>query len=177
MHEILEIVVIAVALSMDTLSVSLSLGTVDIEMKKGVLLSTIVGIMHFIMPLLGVFIGNYILKLLPFDHDFFLGIIFLILAFKMIYELFIENKESINMNILGMLLFSLSVSFDSFTTGIGLLAITNKILLSTIIFMIISYLFTLFGILIGKYVNHKIGKLSSIFGIIILIIMSLYLII
>ena len=177
MHEIAEIILIAVALSMDTFSVSLSLGTANIEIKKGILLSTVIGIMHFVMPLLGVFIGNFLLKIVPFKHDYFLGVIFLILAFKMTYDLFIENNEKIDMHFLGIFLFSLGVSFDAFTTGIGLLAITNKIFLSTTIFFLISYLFTLFGILIGKYVNQKIGKVSSIFGIIILIIMSLYLII
>ena len=177
MPEIIPILIIAIALSMDTFSFSLSLGTANIKIKNGLILSTIIGIMHFIMPLLGMIIGKFILELLPFDHDFLLGIIFLILSFKMIYDLFLENDDQINMNLLGMFIVSFSVSFDAFTTGIGLLAITNKILLSTTIFMIISYIFTLFGILIGKYVNQKIGKLSSVFGIIILIIMSLYLII
>ena len=177
MHEIISIIIIAVALSMDTFSFSLSLGTANIELKKGICLATIIGIMHFIMPLLGMLVGSIILKLMPFEHDFFLGIIFLILAFKMIYDLFIEKEENVDLSILGMFIFSLSVSFDAFTTGIGLLAITSKIFLSTTIFMIISYLFTIFGILIGKYVNQKIGKFSAILGIIILITMALYLII
>ena len=177
MREILTIMIIAIALSMDTFSFSLSLGTANIELKKGIILATIIGIMHFVMPLLGMIIGNVILKLLPFEHDFFLGIIFLVLAFKMIYDLFIEKEDKINLSIIGIFIISLSVSFDAFTTGIGLLAITNKIITSTFIFMVTSYLFTLFGILLGKYVNEKIGKLSSMLGIIILFIMALYLII
>ena len=177
MQEIYIIILIAIALSMDTFSVALSLGTANIKIKKAIILSITVGIFHFIMPLIGMKIGKNILVLLPFDHEYFLGIIFLVLSMKMIYDLFIEKKESINLNILGIIVFSLTVSFDAFTTGLGLIAITNNILLSISIFMIISYLFTIFGILIGKYVNKKIGKLSSILGIIILIIMGLYLII
>ena len=177
MHEILSILLIAVALSMDTFSASLSLGTANIEVKKGFLLSTVVGIMHFIMPLLGMCIGNLILSWLPFEHDFFLGIIFLVLTFKMIYDFLIEKKENIDLNFIGIFLFAVSVSCDAFTTGIGLLAITSRIITSTLIFMIVSYIFTLSGIALGKYVNKKLGRISSIIGIIILLMMSIYLII
>jgi putative Mn2+ efflux pump MntP len=129
------------------------------------------------MPLLGMLIGSYLLNLLPFEHNFFLGIIFLILAFKMAFDFFIEKEEKITLNFLGIFLFSLSVSFDALTTGIGLLAITNKIFIATFIFMLVSYLFTFLGILLGKYVNQKLGKFSAVLGIIILLIMALYLII
>ena len=177
MQEILSILLIAVALSMDTFSVSLSLGTANIEIKKGLILSTVTGIMHFIMPLLGMLIGNFLLDKLPFEHDFFLGIIFLILAFKMIYDFFVEKEENIKLNLLGIFLFSVSVSIDAFTTGIGLPAITNKIVTATLIFMVISYIFTLCGILLGKYVNKKLGKISAIIGIVILLAMAINLII
>ena len=80
MQEITSILLIAVALSMDTFSVSLSLGTANIDLKKGILLSTVTGIMHFVMPFLGMMIGNFLLEILHFKHDFFLGIIFLVLA-------------------------------------------------------------------------------------------------
>ena len=77
MQEILTILVIAIALSMDTFSFALSLGTANIEIKKGILLSMVIGIMHFIMPLLGMSIGKFILSILPIEHAFFLGIIIL----------------------------------------------------------------------------------------------------
>ena len=177
MQEIITILLIAIALSMDTFSFSLSLGTANIEIKKGIILSLLIGLMHFIMPLLGTNIGKVVLKILPLEHNFFLGIIFFVLAFKMIYDLYIEQEDKISLNFLGMFVISLSVSFDAFTTGIGLQVVTSDIYKASVIFMLISFIFTMIGILIGKYVNEKIGKLSSIIGIIILIIMAIYLII
>ena len=177
MHDVISIFIIAIALSMDTFSASLSLGVLNIKLKTGIIISTTVGIMHFIMPLLGMKLGKSLLVLLPFQPDFVLGIIFLVLAFKMIYDVYVENDEVINLSIIGILLFSLSVSMDAFTTGIGLLAITDKIVLSTLIFMLVSFSFTLSAILLGKYINYKFNKVSSLIGIVILIIMSLYLII
>ena len=177
MHEMLTILLIAVALSMDTFSFSLSLGTANIDIKKGIILSTIIGIMHFMMPLIGMYVGKIIIKLLPFEHDFFLGVIFLILAFKMIYDLYVEKQKQINLNLFEILIISLSVSFDALTAGIGLIAITDKIIISTFIFMLVSYIFTMLGILLGRYVNTSLGKISSIIGIFILFFMALYLII
>ena len=58
MQEILSLLLIAIALSMDTFSVSLSLGTANIPIEKGIFLSIAVGIMHFIMPILGMLIGD-----------------------------------------------------------------------------------------------------------------------
>lgn len=177
MKEILSILLIAVALSMDTFSASLSLGTAGISLKKGCLLSIITGIMHFIMPLLGMSIGHIVLKFLTFDPHFFLGIIFFVLSFKMFYDTHVSKEENIYLNMVGIFLFSLSVSFDAFTTGIGILAITKKIITATFIFMLVSYLFTMMGILLGRYVNQKLGKISSYIGIIILFLMALHLII
>ncbi|MBE6161016.1 MAG: hypothetical protein E7158_02175 [Firmicutes bacterium] len=177
MQEIITIPLIAIALSMDTFSFSLSLGTANIDIKKGFILSFLIGLMHFIMPLLGTKIGKIVLKILPLEHNFFLGVIFLVLAFKMIYDLYIEQEDKISLNVLGMFIISISVSFDAFTTGIGLQALTGNIYNASMIFMIISFIFTMLGIIIGKYINEKIGRLSSIFGIIILLIMAMYLII
>lgn len=177
MQEIISILLIAIALSMDTFSVSLSLGTTNINLKKGLIMCLLTGIMHFIMPLGGMIIGNYIFKYSLFNPDFFLGIIFLVLASKMIYDIYYEKEEIFNLNYLGIFLFSISVSIDAFTTGIGLLAITNKIILATFIFMIVSFIFTLSGLLLGKYINKKIGKISTIIGILILLIMAIHLII
>ena len=177
MCDVIPILLIAIALSMDTFSASLSLGTLNISKRQALEVSSVVGIMHFIMPLLGMNIGKVILKMLPFEPDFFLGIIFLILAIKMIYDVYVESKTEIDLSVIGIILFSFGVSMDAFTTGVGLLAITSNILLSTLIFMSVSYAFTLTAIIIGKYINKRFSNISSLIGILILIIMSLYLII
>lgn len=177
MHKLLTTFIIAIALSMDTFSVSLSIGSFNINMKKGLILSIMVGVMHFIMPLLGMVIGYNIFKFLPFDSDLVLGIIFLVLFFKMTYDYFVNDIDEIKLNIVGIFLFSLSVSMDAFTTGIGLLNYVDNMFVTLIIFMLVSFLFTISGIVLGKYANKKLGKISNIIGILILFILAIYLII
>ena len=74
-------------------------------------------------------------------------------------------------------MFGLSVSIDSLTVGIGLKAITNSYLLSSIIFSLCSGLFTYLGLILGNIIAKKIGTYSKIVGGIILIIISIIMIV
>ena len=169
MNEIISLLLIGFSLSLDAFSLSLLYGTNDFEHTKGLILSLIVGIFHFFMPLIGVIIGNMLLNIFNINPDLLIGIILIFLALTMIKDIFTENSYKLSNSFLGMLLFAFSVSFDSFSTGIGLRAITNNIFMASIIFSIFSFSFTYLGLIIGKYAKKILGKLSQIIGIIILI--------
>jgi putative Mn2+ efflux pump MntP len=80
-----------------------------------------------------------------------------------------EKVKSINMNMLSMLGFAFLVSLDSFTVGMGIYYITSKPIYASIVFSIVSFLLTLLGYILGKYVSKKIEKLSKYIGTIILL--------
>ena len=61
---IIMVIVIAVSLSMDAFSLSLAYGTLNLEKSQIRLLSLIVGLYHFFMPLLGMWVGTKILNIL-----------------------------------------------------------------------------------------------------------------
>lgn len=174
MKESLTILTIAIALSMDTFSLSLGIGTGNISKKRCILFSIIVGIMHFIMPLIGNLIGNKIVEIFMLKSNFLLGIILIYLSVTMLMELMKPEDKPKNMNIFNMFLFSLGVSIDSFSTGIGLSAITSNMLIAVIIFSITSFCFTYIGLLIGKYANRLLGVYATIFGAILLIIIGVF---
>jgi len=173
MLEMFSILTIAVALSMDTFSLSLGLGTMNLSKKKCIILSLMVGTMHFLMPMIGVIIGSNLVNFFRINSNLLLGIILLFIAGEMLYEIFFKEEETINLNIIGMFLFSLGVSIDAFSTGLGLTAITTNIFLSLIIFSIVSFLFTLLGLMIGKYASKHLGIYASILGALLLIIIGL----
>ena len=77
--QILSILLIGIALSMDTFSLSLGIGTFNITNKQALKLSLIVGIMHFFMPILGMLLGNKIIKIFELQCDILLGIILIVL--------------------------------------------------------------------------------------------------
>ncbi len=173
MIEIITILTIAVALSMDTFSLSLGLGTCSLSKKKSLALSGIVGIMHFIMPCLGIIIGKNLRNFFQINSNLLLGIILIFIAGQMLYEIFVKEETTIDFSIFGMLFFAIGVSIDAFSTGLGLTAITNNIILAMLTFSITSFFFTLLGLLIGKYANKILGVYASFFGALLLIVIGI----
>lgn len=171
--KIITIILIAVSLSMDAFSLALIYGTQDITKKGKILLSIIVGIYHFIMPLIGLTLGLYVTSKVITNTNILVGIILSLIAIEMIISSFKNKEEKFLLSIPGYLLFGLSVSIDSLTTGIGLPAITDKYILSASVFSVTSLLFTFLGLNLGNILNKKYGKISTIIGGIILLVIGL----
>ncbi len=162
------IIIIAISLSMDAFSLALAYGTLNLNKKDIYNLSLVVGLYHFIMPLLGLFFGNIILNYIN-NPNILVFLILFIIGIEMIYETF--KKEDIK-NIVSfkqILLFGLAVSIDSFSVGIGLNVINKNYLYCSTIFSIFSLSFTYLGLVLGKKINNIIGKTSTIIGGIVLI--------
>lgn len=157
---------------MDAFSLAIAYGTNNIEKKRSIMLSASVGLFHFFMPTLGNIIGNNYFQSLIVNSNIVVGIIFLVLSLDMIFSLK-EEKEIIITNIISIIIFSLTVSIDSFSVGIAMGITNSNILISSIIFSITSFLFTMLGLSIGKYLSKQIGTKATIFGIIILISLSI----
>ena len=170
----LLIPLIAVSLSMDAFSLSLAYGTLNISKKNQLTLSLIVGIYHFFMPILGMKIGLFILKTLPIKPDFVIFFVLTFIGIQMLIESLKENRNMNIMNFIELLIFGLAVSIDSFSVGIGLLAITSKWLISSLFFSLSAFLFTFLGLQLGKKLNDKFGNVSTMLGGIMLLIIGLF---
>lgn len=158
---------------MDAFSLSLIYGTQGINKKNKIILSIIVGEYHFIMPLIGLYIGTLITRKLVFNTSFLVGIILSLISIEMIISSFKNKEEKFLQSIAGYFLFGLSVSVDSLTTGIGLPVITDNYFLSAIIFSLISLIFTYIGLNLGNKLNKKYGKYSTLIGGSILLILGI----
>lgn len=174
MNTFLMTLLVGISLSMDAFSLALVYGMQKITSKDKIILAIIVGSYHFFMPLIGLKIGNYITSYVFLDLDILVAVIFGVIGIEMIISSIKEKEEKIFLNILGFLIFGLSVSIDSLTTGIGLNVINNNYLQVAAIFAIVSAVFTYIGLILGNKLNDKIGKYSTILGGIILIILGIY---
>lgn len=170
---ILTLILIAVSLSMDAFSLSLLYGTEGINKKDKLILSIIVGIYHFIMPLIGLGIGIFATSKLIINTNKLVGIILSLISIEMIISSFKNKEQKFLLSIPGYILFGLSVSVDSLTTGIGLSAITSNYILSSSIFSIISFIFTFLGLNLGNILNQKYGKISTVIGGLILLLFGI----
>jgi len=174
MYELVSIFLIGVSLSMDTFSLSLSLSAFTKDNKYLKLFLLLVGILHFIMPNIGNILGIGIMNIFNLAGNILLGLILIFLAISIAIEFYKNKKIDINLNLLSIILLSFSVSIDSFTVGLGISNITNNYLLSSLIFSILSMLFTYLGLIIGKYSKHLIGRFSNIIAILILLVLGIY---
>ena len=155
---------------MDAFSLALIYGMNKLERKREILLSIIVGIYHFIMPYLGNNIGSIIFRYIPVNPNIIVTAVFMVIGIEMI----LDKKEEFKINgILDILLFGLAVSIDGFGAGIGLNYLTNHTILSIIYISIISFILTYIGLVFGKYISIKLGRISNIIGGIVLILLSI----
>lgn len=167
------ILLIAVSLSMDAFSLSLAYGTLNLSKKHIYKLSFIVGVFHFFMPLFGMIIGSYFLNIIPISPNFIVFIILAIIGIQMIFETFKQDKNLEVKGIWQLLFFGLAVSIDSFSVGIGMEAINDNFLMCACLFSLSSYFFTYLGLILGKKINLLIGKISTVIGGIVLIIIGI----
>lgn len=170
---IIMVIIIAVSLSMDAFSLSLAYGTLNLKKKEMCLLSLIVGIYHFLMPLIGMFVGTKILDFLPIKPDTIVFIVLFFIGLQMIFETFKQDRNISIMKFSELLIFGLAVSIDSFSVGLGLKTIYEHTIISALIFSLSSSFFTSLGLYLGKKINDLIGKVSTLLGGIALIIIGL----
>ena len=159
-----------IGLSMDAFSLSLSIGTTNPSKRNIIKTSIIVGIFHFIMPIIGYILGLYLNTKIG-KVNYLSSILFLILAIET-YINRNEEERSILTNI-NILLIAISVSIDSLTVGLALGLNNELIYHASTIFSIVSSIFTYLGLTLGKRLINKYKKLSNYIGIIILILLSL----
>ena len=171
--EIITLIIRGLSLSIDAFSLSLAYGLLNIPKKTIISTSITVGIFHFIMPILGMLLGNIITDTLNLDSKYILLTILILILIEMIKSLKEENKEH-ELNIINILIFAFLVSFDSFTLGIGIKYITSNIFIASIIFMILSSLFTFLGFILGKYLTKKATYKIKLIGIILLLGVIMY---
>ena len=173
MREFFSLLLIGLDLSMDTFSLSLGMGMFNVSNRKALKLALIVGSMHFMMPFLGVILGDKLLQIFEIKYDILLGFILIIIALQMIIDIIRHEEEHFNLSLVGMLIFSFGVSLDSFSLGLGLKAITSNIYLAMFIFAICSATFTYLGIIGGRFANKLLGVYANIIGAVILFVLGL----
>ena len=163
----------AISLSMDAFSLALAYGTLGMNKKYKIFLSIIVGFYHFVMPLIGMFLGEVILSLFKFNYDILVALILGFIGIQMIVDSFKGNDDVYELKLADLFLFGLAVSIDSLTLGITLPNLGVNKILSPLIFALVSSLFTFVGLSIGNKIEKILGKIATIIGGVILTLIGI----
>lgn len=187
---IFQVLLLSVALSMDAFCVSICDGLVyqNLNRRRLLFIAADFGVMQGLMPLIGFFIADlfyeYIKDIVPW-------IAFTLLLFiggKMIYDgiksVIKKDEEQVakSFTYSGVLIAGVATSIDALATGVSMLTISTSttILLHCSMICVITFLFCIVGIFLGKNINKLLkGKyeIANIIGGTILVLLGSWILI
>jgi len=173
----IELLLIAIGLSMDAFSVSICKGltTKRFSWRMALLCGLWFGFFQALMPVIGYFLGAQFQELIEaYDHWIAFGLLFLIGA-NMIREALSKKEESANgdLDVKTMFLLAIATSIDALAVGVSFACIQVKLWSSVLIIGLTTFLFSVLGVKIGNVFGSKYEKSAGIIGGIILILIGL----
>ena len=167
---------IAIALSMDSFSVSICKGltTKKFSIKTALLCGLWFGGFQALMPIIGYFLGVQFESLITsIDHWIAFGLLFLI-GVNMIREAFGEenNQNTSNNDAKTMFLLAIATSIDALAVGVTFAFLQVMIWKAILIIGVTTFVFSFCGVAIGNFFGSKYSKPASIIGGVILILIG-----
>jgi len=174
----LDIILIAIGLSMDAFAVSISLGlnqkNLKHKFKLGFEAGAIFGGFQAAMPLLSIFLFNILGKYIDFVKGYLSFIILALVGLKMVFEAFKKDdcNESKNLKFLYLIALGVATSIDAFFVGMSLFGFDVNIYFSVIVIGIVTFMFSFVGVVLGRKLGRKFEKKAEIFGGVILVLLA-----
>ncbi|WP_199478360.1 manganese efflux pump MntP [Peribacillus saganii] len=155
----------AFALGMDAFSVGLGMGMFKLRLKQIFVIGLTVGVFHVVMPLLGMAAGRFISGQFGTFAAYAGGILLLILGLQMFYSGLKGGEETLLAPVgVGLFVFALSVSLDSFSVGLTLGIYGARTAVTVICFGAAATILTWLGLLVGRKVQGILGVYSEVLG-------------
>ena len=175
----IELLLIAIGLSMDAFSVSICKGltTKKFSWRMALICGLWFGVFQALMPIVGYYLGAQFQEMIEsYDHWIAFGLLFLIGA-NMIREAVWGKKEEGESNgaldFKTMFLLAIATSIDALAVGVSFACIQVKLWSSVIIIGLTTFVFSVLGVKIGNVFGTKYEKSAGIIGGIILILIGL----
>lgn len=172
--DLLTIIAIAVALSMDAFAVSVASGIAikHLRIHHALRIALFFGGFQAIMPLIGWLAGRSVSELIsPWDH----WVAFALLVFigaRMIYESFrmeAAGKPTDPLNIYVLLVLSVATSLDALAVGFSFAFLKVAIVMPVIIIGLVTFALSLVGVAVGGRLGHFFEKKIEAVGGLVLI--------
>lgn len=171
----IEVLILAIALSMDAFAVSIGLGAKENGRGLGLKAGLFFGVFQALMPFIGYLGGKGVLGWVEaYAH----GIAFALLALigaKMIYEGLHEGIEEEFSTITNkvMLILAIATSIDAMAAGFSLTLLDVSPYIACLIIGITTFAFSWAGVLIGRNSGTWLESKAELFGGGVLILMGI----
>ncbi|MDR2866611.1 MAG: manganese efflux pump MntP family protein [Methanomassiliicoccaceae archaeon] len=174
----IELLLIAVALSMDAFAVAVCLGS-NIRNKtlKGPLIIGLwFGVFQAVMPMIGFLVASlFAERIVSFDHWIAFGLL-VFLGVKMIVESLREDDDDENETSLSpskMLPYAVATSIDALAIGVSFAFLSIDILPAVAVIGLVTFLVVVIGARLGGLFGTRFGSKAGIAGGIVLILIGL----
>lgn len=178
-----EIILISVALAMDSFAVSITKGLEmsSLKIKKCIIIGACFGVFQAIMPLIGFFLGKSFISYISHIDHWIAFILLLVIGIKNIIEALNEGKKN-NCNIerrydisenAELLILGIATSIDALAVGITLSFENINIWISIVIIGLITFLISFLGVCLGRLAGDKWKNKAGILGGVILILIGI----
>ncbi len=172
----LEVLILAIALSMDAFAVSIGLGSKHIEKTKSLAIMAAIyfGVFQALMPLIGFFGGKGVLGWVE-DYAHWIAFFLLVLVgAKMIYESMTEGIEEDISQITHkvLLILAIATSIDAMAAGFSLTLIDVNPLIACSTIGITTFFFSWVGVYVGAKSGTWLESKAEFLGGIILILIG-----
>ena len=164
--QVMTLLIVAIALGMDAMSLGLGLGMKGLSKREITTMSLTIGVFHIFMPLLGLFLGIYLHKMVGEIAKLFGSLLLVYLGGQMIYQSFTKRETFVDGKTsgIGLLLFAMSVSIDALSVGFSLGIYEANITVVVTLFGIVGACMAAIGLSLGVRVKHVFGKYSECIG-------------
>ena len=176
--DIVIIIGIAIALSMDALAVSITNGFLIKELKTrhAFKIAFFFGFFQAMMPIIGWAAGlSFRLYIQNYDHWVAFGLLSFI-GGKMIYESIFRKKDKASSTCLYfpvLLLMSIATSIDALAVGLSFSFLKISIITPALIIGVITFFICIVGVYIGNKIGHFFENKLELAGGVILILIGL----
>ena len=174
---LIDLIVTAVALSMDAFAVSISKGLScrRYQLKNSLITGLYFGGFQALMPLLGFLLADLFAEhIRAFDHWIAFGLMALI-GGNMIREALSGEEEQMNASFgfKAMLPLAVATSIDALATGVSFAMVSANIWAAISLIGVTTFLFSAVGVKIGNVFGAKYRAKAEFVGGVILILMGL----
>ena len=172
----IEVLLLAMALSMDAFAVSIGLGSKHkIKPFSLALMSGIYfGVFQAAMPLIGYLGGKGVMGWVEAYAPWIAFILLILIGGKMIFESFSEGIEE-DIKIIShrvMMMLAIATSLDAMAAGFALTLLDVSLLIACLIIGITTFIFSYVGVFIGTRSGTWLESKAELFGGVVLILIG-----
>lgn len=175
---LIDLVILSIALGVDCLIVSFCQGLVLKENKRinSAILGLSMGFFQGFMPCISYFFTDFVDEIIEPFGKWIVFTIFMCLAFKVFVETF-YGKEECNdvcyIDLKNILFFSIATSIDALASGVNLKLTNTPILTAAIIIGVGSFIMSGLGFWLGYFFKKLPSKILGIMGCLILVFLAI----